>query len=214
MVEERITDECGDHQEQVLPVRANHYIFAYPLFNQQFFTPMSQHHATEHNAFTRWEELLTNEGFPARFIEAGTESPTDLLLVGALMDEENVLVQLELSFIPGLEEQLAGASLLQYFAPIATAIEGTEGDLMRLILLLDSRLPLVGFSYLEEERLLFFRHIGMIPSLEASNDTMIFQTTWMISYIIELYAPALAGVAAGTMSYQEALKDEQISAIL
>ncbi len=187
---------------------------SYPYHTSAILIEPLMHQPAQREALKRWKMILAEEGLPTRLIEAGEQSPVDVLLVGALADEQNVVVQLELSFVPATEEEFGGASLLQFFAPFADVLEGNEPSVARLVLALNSRLPLVGFSTLEEERMLLFRHMAMLPGLDTTIDPLVAQTVWMISSILDIYAAPLAEVAAGSKSYDDALNEEQIRALI
>lgn len=147
----------------------------------------------------RFGSDLAAEGFPARLAAATAEIPYDTLLVALGGEEGEPGWQLELSFVPGMEAQLAGAALLQCFVHIPAAV-AAEGELLRLIARLNTRLPLVGLGYLDAPRMVCFRHLLMLPADDAASAGLVVQTTWMISYLLSLLATAVARVAAGEIA--------------
>jgi len=62
-----------------------------------------------------FERLLRAQGFPTSLVLAGAQVPYDVLLAGLSDADETRQWQLELSFLPGMEEDLEGLSLLQCF---------------------------------------------------------------------------------------------------
>ena len=163
---------------------------------------------TEHAAaLAHWEALLAGEGFPTRLVPAGPDAPQDTLLAGVTGDDGTLLYQVELSFIPGMEEQLEGASLLQCFARVpGDAAPAAEPELARLLLRLNGRIPLVGFGFLEAERMLCFRHVLVLPADPAAADALVVQTAWLVSYLLTLFGASAAAVAAGALSADDAIR--------
>ena len=147
----------------------------------------------------RFARDLEAESFPGRLVEATAEIPYDTLLVAVAGEEDEDREpgwRLELSFLPGMEEQLAGASLLQCFVHLPAEI-AAPGELLRLLARLNARLPLVGFAYVEEERMLCFRHLLLLPPDDDTAAALVVQATWMISYLLSLFGRAVARVAQG-----------------
>lgn len=144
----------------------------------------------------RFARDLEAESFPGHLVEATAEIPYDTLLVAVAGEEGDPGWRLELSFLPGMEEQLAGASLLQCFVHLPAEI-AARGELLRLLARLNARLPLVGFAYVEEERMLCFRHLLLLPAVDDTAAALVVQATWMISYLLSLFGRAVARVARG-----------------
>jgi hypothetical protein len=137
----------------------------------------------------RFARDLTAESFPGRLVEATAEIPYDTLLVAVAGEEGDPGWRLELSFLPG-------ASLLQCFVHLPAEI-AARGELLRLLARLNARLPLVGFAYVEEERMLCFRHLLLLPAVDDTAAALVVQATWMISYLLSLFGRAVARVAQG-----------------
>lgn len=155
----------------------------------------------------RWGERLGGEGFPTRLVRAGEEGvPYDVLLAGVAGEGREAPLQMELSFVPGMEEQLEGASLLQCFVHLPAQVpDAAVPELVRLAALLNTRLPLVGFGYLEAERMACFRHVLMLPRDPAPAEALVVQTTWIVSYLLDVFGGAVEAVAAGERSLRDAL---------
>lgn len=148
---------------------------------------------------------LGEEAFETRLVPAGGAIPYDTLLVGITGDEEGGPGwQLELSFIPNLEEQLEGVSLLQCF--VALSEVRARAELLRFVVRLNTKLPLVGFGALDEPSLACFRHTLMLPEDAETAAAMVVQAAWMISYLLTLFGQPVALVAAGDATVEEALR--------
>ncbi len=158
-------------------------------------------------ALERWGGLLAGEGFPWRLVRAGEEgTPHDTLLVGVGGEGAAHTHQLELSFVPGMEAQLQGAALLQCFAAVPAEVrDAAVPELLRTIALVNGRLPLVGFGYLEAERMPCFRHVLMLPAAPGAADPLVVQTTWVASYLLTVFGEAVAAAASGRLGADAAL---------
>jgi hypothetical protein len=150
-------------------------------------------------------QRLGDEAFETRLVPAGGAIPYDTLLVGITGDEEGAPGwQLELSFLPNLEDQLEGVSLLQCF--VALSEVRSKAELLRFAVRLNTRLPLVGFGALDEPSLACFRHTLMLPEDAETAAAMIVQAAWMISYLLTLFGQPVALVASGEATIEEALR--------
>lgn len=148
---------------------------------------------------------LGEEAFETRLVSAEGAIPYDTLLVGITGDEEGALGwQLEFSFIPNLESQLEGVSLLQCF--VALPEVRARAELLRFAVRLNTKLPLVGFGALDEPSIACFRHTLMLPEDAETAAAMVIQAAWMISYLLTLFGQPVALVAGGEATIEEALR--------
>ena len=155
-----------------------------------------------------FERLLRAQGFPTRMVLESPEAPYDVLLVALSDAEEARQWQLELSVIPGMEENLEGLSLLQHFVPLPAEVPpDAEDELRRLIVRLNTRLPIVGFAYLEGERIPCFRHVAMLPRDDEAAGEVVVQLAWMTEYLLGIFAPTVEAVASGARTADEAIAD-------
>lgn len=151
----------------------------------------------------RFAAALEGEGFGTGFVPASSEVPYDNLLVAI---DEDSRYRLELAFLPGMEEQLAGMSLLQCFVALRMEVEpGAGGELRRLITTLNTRSPLIGFGYLEPEGIACFRHVLTLPEDAETAVALVVQATWLVSYLVDLFGGGVAEVAAGAACAGEIL---------
>jgi hypothetical protein len=154
-----------------------------------------------------FETLLAARGFPTGFAAQGEQVPYDVLLVGVSDADETRQWQLELSFIPGMEENLDGAALLQCFAPLAGEVPpAAEDGLLRLIARLNAKLPIIGFGWLNAERMACFRHVAVLPRDDEAASELVEQAVWLTAYLLSVFAAAVEDVASGARSFDEALR--------
>ena len=155
-----------------------------------------------------FERELRAEGFPTNVVHESAEVPYDVLLVGLSDNEETRQWQLELSFIPGMEEDLEGAALLQCFAHLPAEVPpAAEAELRRLIVRVNAKLPLVGFGWLDAERMPCFRHVAMLPGDDGAAGEVVVQLAWMTGYLLGVFAPTIESVASGARTADEAIAD-------
>lgn len=149
----------------------------------------------------RFGEALGGEGFPVTLAPARDEIPYDTLLV-----ELDPGVQLELSFVPRLEDQLEGHALVQCFARVPGDLAPTAvPELAALVAEINTRLPLVGFGYLTEPPMAFFRHVLLVPDAPEVATALAVQAAWMVSYLLAEFGAAVAAVAAGERTAEAGL---------
>lgn len=159
-------------------------------------------------------DLLREQGFQTGIVTATPEIPYDVLLVGLSDVGETRQWQLEMSFIPGMEEQLDGAALLQCFVHIPAQVPArAEDGVCRLVARLNTRAPLVGFGWLEAERMPCFRHVLILPKDRAPAGALVLQSVWMIGYLLTVFADTVQEVASGARSADEALDDNPFRAV-
>lgn len=162
----------------------------------------------ERSRLEAFERLLRANGFPTRLMPGGEEVPYDVLLAGLSDAAGRTEWQLELSFVPGMEAELEGASLLQCFVHLPAKVPpAAEDELRRLVVRLNGRLPLVGFGWLDAERMACFRHTALLPGDDAAADEVVLQTAWMIGYLLSVFGAGVQAVAEGRLGFEEAIRD-------
>ena len=161
-----------------------------------------------------FERLLREQGFPTSLVLAGPEIPYDVLLAGLSDADETRQWRLELSFLPEMEEDLEGLSLLQCFVHLPGEVAPDAVDeLRRLIARLNGKLPLIGFGWLDAERMACFRHVAMLPRDEASAGEVVVQLAWMIGSLLGVFASAVEAVASRARTADQALADTPFGAV-
>lgn len=156
----------------------------------------------------RYARELAALGFPTRLAPAGDERPYDVLLVGIENEAGDPPAwQMELSFVPGMEEQLEGSSLAQCFVGLPVEVAaGAVPELQRTVVTLNRQLPLVGFGHLADPPMACFRHVLMLPRDDGAAAGLVVQCTWLVSYLLSLFAGPVAAVASGDATLREALE--------
>ncbi len=172
---------------------------------------MSIDHSKQLEAFS---EALMKEGFSVNIIEKSEERPYETVLV--FLTQENHPaggLQLELSFIPNMEEQLAGLSLLQCFVDVSnTSIDNLE--LEKAVTTVNQSIPLVGFGILAKPTMLCFRHTLMLLPKMEDNIPLVIQTTWLISYLLEVFEDNLTQIAEEKTTIAEAFDGHPFAHLL
>ena len=158
---------------------------------------------------------LLGKGMDPSFVESSEQIPYDTIVVPIEGRDETAGWQLELSFLPVLDEDSDDAALLQCFAGLPVEIaENSEWELIRLIAMLNSKLPLVGFGYLEQDKLLFFRHVLMLSKQDlGATEKLVTEAIYMIGYLLNNFAPLVTALASGQQSLQEAISSSQFGYI-
>lgn len=152
--------------------------------------------------------MLSAEGFRVSVAAGGPAVPYDALIIEMdALEEEGPSWQIELSLLPFMEEQLENVSILQCFAPISVGLaENVENELNWLITRINTKLPLVGFGFLEEGRVVYFKHNAVIVNnAQTGNYQQVREIVTMIGFLVTNFRPALHAAANGEKSGREAL---------
>lgn len=152
-------------------------------------------------------ELLTQEAYQVQLVPAAGAVPYDTLLVKlVLFENENRVWQLELSFLPGLEDDLDDVSILQCYVTLSehTAEENRAG-LERLIVKLNAKLPIGGFGLLDNPKVLFFKHNALLPNdNQVASFPIVHEVIPMTGFLIETFSEPLIKMATGEATAEEA----------
>jgi hypothetical protein len=169
---------------------------------------MEQPNEIHQAQFAYFEELLADDGIATQFFPAGGEIPLDTLVVALPASElEDQSWQIELSFLPGLEEDLDDVSLLQCFVPIVERVEPSAAEeLLRFILTVNITLPLGSFGHLPEPGVTYLKYNCLIPHANEPAGQIVSEMVYMIGYMLDMFAPSLDEVALGHISAEEALQ--------
>lgn len=164
----------------------------------------------------RFDDALTHEGFSTSMLEKVPERPYDLLLVFIPQEQHPAGgVQLELSFIPDMDQQLAGLSLMQFFAGLANDLPPSAlTELQKAVISVNRFSPLVGFGILAQPAMLYFRHVLMLPKAVEESIPLVVQTTWLVSYLVDVFGNNLIQVANGHASLAEAFREHPFGHLL
>ena len=151
----------------------------------------------------RFGELLSQEAYQVQLVPAAGDVPYDTLLV------KLELWWLELSYVPGLEEELDDVSILQCYVALSehTAEENRVG-LERLIVKLSAKLPIGSFGLLDNPRVLFFKHNSMLPNdNHVASFQIVHELVAMTGYLIGTFSAPLIAIATGDKTLAEAMSD-------
>jgi hypothetical protein len=164
--------------------------------------------------------------FAVRRVPASEESPLDTLLLAPPSDPPDgepapaegggeTGPRLEISFAPGMEEQLGEASILQCFIPIAAVQPEAEIDLLRLLNRVNAASPLpASFFFWEQRRMACLRATVMLPADAGGAEALAVEAVWMCDYLMETFGAAVAEVAIGAKSLADAVGDHPFAALL
>ncbi len=160
------------------------------------------------HSLQQFSDALAQEGFEVHILEKSQERPYDVLLVFLSLEHHPAGgLQLELSFIPQMEEQLAGLSLMQFFVGLTTDLSSDSlTELQKAVIGINRFSPLVGFGILSKPAMLCFRHTLMLPATLEYSLPLVIQTTWLINYLMEGFGNGLTQVAEGQTSVAQAFE--------
>jgi hypothetical protein len=164
------------------------------------------------NALLQLDKHLAQRGIPTHLVPEGDQAPYDTLLVG-LGDGETQSWRLELSFLPGLEDELDEVSILQCFAPVVDLTESPGlSALHELILLINPKLPLGSFGIITAPPLVFWKHNALLTNEQPqSNATLVSELVMLAGYLLSLFTGALTRVATGESDVATAMQDPRFA---
>jgi hypothetical protein len=150
------------------------------------------------------ESALADE-FPVQALPPSDDAPLGQLAVALDPDEQGRDRAVYLLLVPPInDEDLYG---LQYFAPLPFSVSDQDlGDLARLILLINTAVPLVGFGLSEENGMAFFRCILPAAQGRALDPSEALHTLWMIFSLLDRFSETIEAVAMGQKDYRLAHK--------
>lgn len=166
------------------------------------------------NALLHLDHRLAQQGLPTHLLPEGDEVPYDTLLVG-VGDGKEQSWRLELSFLPGLQEELDEVSILQCFAPVVDLSgKPPPPDLRTLILRINPKLPLGSFGVLDSPPIVFWKHNALLHDAQAQTNAQIVEELVMLAgYLLTLFTRALTRVARGELDVAAALQDPHFAHI-
>jgi hypothetical protein len=145
----------------------------------------SEKHRVELEQFA---ELLSQEAYEVQLVPAAGNVPYDTLMVKLeLFEKEPRVWWLELSFLPGLEDELDDVSILQCFVALS---EQTADE--KLIVKVNANLPIGSFGLLDDPGILFFKHNALLPNdNQAASFQIVHELVAMTGYLIEVFSEQL-----------------------
>ncbi|MES2328705.1 MAG: hypothetical protein V4539_03815 [Bacteroidota bacterium] len=162
-------------------------------------------------------DLLKQNTWDVTYEPISAERPYDTLIVKiyAEVGGKNIYWPAELSFLPGLEEDIKDAMIMQCFVPMVVEIPASLNDALAVMInRINTKLPLVGFGLLESHSLIYFKHNLLLPNGEQKITGQIMQQTLsMISYLLYNFFEAFVDVATSKKTVQEAMKTMPFSRV-
>ena len=147
------------------------------------------------------QEALDSENLTTVLEEATEQIPVDRLLIELPREDSSQELQLELLFIPGLDEELEGKKLLQFFVYMPVEIsQSARDELKTAILDVNLNLPLMAFGLDTENQFVYFRHVAMFgKDLAAKDLEVVTELVWMVYYVVESSYERIELAASGRM---------------
>lgn len=146
-------------------------------------------------------------------VAAGPDATYDLLYIvldiaSDQLPGENYL-QLEVAFLPQIEDDMEGQSILQMMVPILVADENVDkANLFSLLIKLNTFLPLGSFGYWEEQNMVYHKQNNIVSkNTPAEEYTRFEEQIAMIQYLLTSFVPSLAAVAIDGIDMKQALND-------
>lgn len=124
-----------------------------------------------------------------------------------VLEGQNRYWPVELAFLPGLENDMKGFSLLQCYVPVIAEIpEDSHGALSSMITIINPKLAIGQFGLLTQHNLFCFKHNTILENelLEGSFGALN-EMLNMIHYLLESFHDAFQGVIKGEMTIQESI---------
>jgi hypothetical protein len=141
-------------------------------------------------------------------VPAAGDVPYDTLRVKIeSFEKENRVWILELSYLPGLEDDLQGVSILQCYVAVSEHnLEANRIGLEQLMLKVNAKLPIGNFGLLDDPQVLFFKHNAMVPNdNDAASYQIVHELVPMTSYLLTTFSEPLVRIATGHKTVDAAL---------
>ncbi|CAN5152000.1 hypothetical protein BH09BAC1_BH09BAC1_21990 [soil metagenome] len=131
-----------------------------------------------------------------------------------LPDEDNQ-IQMETAFLPQLEDDMDGSSILQMMTPILVADEKVDkGELFSLIIKLNTFMPMGAFGYWEEQNLVYHKQNNIVgKTLSEEVFASLEEQIGTIQYVLMSFVPSLAAVAIDGAKMKEALENNPFAKV-
>lgn len=150
------------------------------------------------------EQLFTNNNIQCRLEQATETIPYEQLKI--LLPTDFAPTLLDIMFVPGLEDEIEDAQLLQFFVGFEIAVgQAKKAALLDLLAGINLYLPIPAFGYHETQDLLHFKHIQAVSKQDLKNDMkVILEVFYLISYVLDLYYPLIEAMLEGKITLEQA----------
>ncbi|MCD6066927.1 MAG: hypothetical protein K0S33_1753 [Bacteroidetes bacterium] len=137
------------------------------------------------------EGALIAEGFEVRSNTIDIEGiavPTLTVLIELEGKEKKQGIDLELMFVPGIDDQLEGCHILQCFIVLADSIDSyapeKREELAAALSAFNMNLPLGAYGVLDQDQLFYYKHMIMMPSeMNEATKASLIQSIWMVCFV-------------------------------
>lgn len=159
--------------------------------------------------------LLYYKQWEITYEDATEQRPYDVLLVKIYNPSREIFWQAELSFLPGLEEDLPEFYIMQCFVPMVLQVPvHLNLPLASLITKINTKLPLVGFGLLESHAAIYFKHNMLLPhEQQAVNSKIVEETLSMVGYLLHNFQTTFSDVALEIQTVDQAMENMPFSHI-
>lgn len=135
--------------------------------------------------------------------------PYDLFTVAIVADQDHsvILWQIEISYLPISAEGLIDVSILQCYISLANDFPILRlPELYEMITRINTKLPLVGFGFISEFSMLYFKYNMMLSDNKPEvNGLILSNTLSIITYLLSSFVEPLLLVATGERSIEDAI---------
>jgi hypothetical protein len=148
------------------------------------------------------------EEFSVHYLPNSDEvSEKQLLVEISQSADEHTPLTMELMMLPDDDD----IYFLQLFAALPYEVLKEQiSEVCRLIVSINTQLPLIGFGMLEESSLIFFRCVVPCPLVELNADSIL-NSIYVIQHSIQVLGPVVSKLANGTCSFEEAIRSASVS---
>ncbi len=131
-----------------------------------------------------------------------------LVKIYAESEGERIFWPMELAFLPGLENDLKGFTLLQCYTPVVAGVPvNMETAIAVMTTRINTKLILGGFGLLASFHLLFYKFNSLIADTQIENaHNSIHESLSIASYLLSNFHKAFTDVATGKASVEGAMK--------
>ncbi len=152
------------------------------------------------------ENIVNDLGLTTQLLERSDSVPLHTLLIN--LDPEAPAtnpLQLAVTFYPVADDQLENTLLLQYYLPLPAQFAADGLDRVRAWLPeLNNKTALGHFGLTDDAHQLHFRYVQALPVTTGLSREAVADVLLLVTYTPTLFAGPLAGLAAATLTLEEA----------
>ncbi|MDX2098374.1 MAG: hypothetical protein SFW36_11410 [Leptolyngbyaceae cyanobacterium bins.59] len=151
------------------------------------------------------KDILEDLSFKSTLLKQSDQLPFDTLLTEFSPDEHNRSRCISHTFFP-IEEDSA-THLLQFFFQLPFQLKSNFLiDLKTLLLVINNKVPIGGYSIDENDRTIHFRYVMVLPRYVPLNTEVITDTITFYVYSQDIFCPVIESLNDGQLSLKQALK--------